>query len=117
MSTGSILEMSAFRNFDVKKNDTLSNHFKRPTLDTVFLDKTLERTSGIDEKQRKAIMKVRAASNVKPSDALTNYHRDDAKRNFAGYIIIYILMTSEALGGKASSISKTREPRIYQWKK
>ena len=109
LNTGSILEMSAFRNFDAKKNDILSDHFKRPTLDTASSDKTLERTSGIDEKQRKATMKVRAANNVKPSDALTYYKRDDVKRKLAGYIITYMLMTSKALGGKASSISKTRE--------
>ncbi|KAI4680921.1 uncharacterized protein J4E88_005425 [Alternaria novae-zelandiae] len=106
LSTGSILEMSPFRNFDAKKNDTLSDHFRRPTLDTASLDKTLERTSRIDEKQPKAILKVRAANNVKPSDALTYYQRDDVKRKFTGCIATYILMTSKALGGKASSISK-----------
>ena len=62
-------------------------------------------------------MKVRVANNVKPPDALTYYKRDDVKRKLAGYIITYILMTSEALGGKVSSIPKTKEPRIYQWKK
>ena len=73
------------------------------------MDKTLERTSGIDEKQLKATRKVRAANKVKPSHALAYYQRDEVKRKFAGYIITYILMTSKALGGKASSISKTRE--------
>ena len=33
LSTGSILEIWAFRNSDAKKNDTLSTHFKRPRLD------------------------------------------------------------------------------------
>ena len=74
------------------------------------MDKTLERISGIYEKQLKVTRKVKAADNVKPSDALTYYERTDVKRKFAGYIITtYILMTSKALGGKASSVAKTRE--------
>ncbi|KAI4655321.1 hypothetical protein J4E93_000032 [Alternaria ventricosa] len=107
LSTGSILPVKAL--FERSKgNDTIKEHFSRPTLDTSSLDKTMERIAGLSVEQQLAIKAIRKSVNVKLADALSYWNRADIKLEYAGYIVTYILLTTTWRNRKASTVSRTR---------
>ena len=106
-STGIIIPVHKFEEYDPKNNDTLSAYLSRPTLNFATMDDLIKRWPSLLKK--KAILyKARTTYNVKPTKAVAYWERPDVRAHYGPYTFTYGLMSARYLAATNASRAKSQ---------
>ncbi|CAO2656299.1 Nn.00g051020.m01.CDS01 [Neocucurbitaria sp. VM-36] len=108
MSTGILIPLTAFEEYNEGSNDTLSKYLSRPTLDTHAMRNFIRNSPTLSEKGG-AILNLRNAIGIKPEDAVAYWSRPAVLAKYGSYSLTYELMTKRYIQAKQGVREKPRK--------
>ncbi|KAF2827239.1 hypothetical protein CC86DRAFT_208402 [Ophiobolus disseminans] len=110
-STGIIIPLHKFREYEKDKNDTLSPYLSRPTLNLATIVDMINRLSSGLLHEKKELYDIRTKVNIKPRAAATYWIRSDTLLRYGPYALTYQLMSERYLAATelSSAIRKRKE--------